>query len=154
MRCLAFHLGTGRYALPLRDLVELLPLLPQRELPHAPAYISGIINYRGQTVPVLDLCQLALDRPCEVLVSTRLVVLRWQSAGRAPKLLALMVERATSEIDLDPSTLEPLPVRIEQAPYLKDLAASAAGMMQLVDVSRMLSEEVADLLYPDEEHQP
>ena len=151
MRCLRFHLDTGRYALPLRDLVELLPLLPLRELPRAPAFISGIINYRGQTVPVLDLCQLALDRPCVRLVSTRLIVLRWQSAERVPKLLALMVERATSEFDLDPSTLEPLPVRIEQTPYLKDLAASEGRLIQLVDVSRMLSEEVADQLYPDEE---
>jgi chemotaxis-related protein WspB len=150
MRCISFQLGEGQYALPLRDLVEVLPLLSMREAPHAPDYISGIINYRGHAVPVLDLCQLALGRPCRELMSTRLIVLRSQLAGRTDRLLALMVERAVSEVQLDPATLKPSPLRIDETPYLKSLAASASGLLQLVDISQLLQEEVAALLYPEE----
>lgn len=150
MRCLAFHLGEGRYALPLRDLIEVVPLLPVREVPHAPAYISGIINYRGQAVPVLDLCQLALGRPCEARMSTRLIVLRWQMAGRETRLLALVAERAVSEVMLDPETFVPAPLQIDETPYLEGLAVSAAGLVQLVEVTRLLPEAVAALLYPEE----
>jgi chemotaxis-related protein WspB len=150
MRCISFQLGEGQYALPLRDLVEVLPLLSMREAPHAPDYISGIINYRGHVVPVLDLCQLALGRPCRERMSTRLLVLRSQLAGRTDRLLALMVERAVSEVQLDPATLKPSPLRIDETPYLKGLAASASGLLQLVDISQLLQEEVAALLYPEE----
>lgn len=154
MRCLAFQLGEGQYALPLRDLVEVIPLLPIRAAPHAPDCISGLIHYRGQAVPVLDLCQLALGRPCEELTSTRLAVLRWPLAGRAAPLLALMIERAVSEVKLAPEMFQPMPLRIEETPYLKGLAASAAGLVQLVDVTKLLPEAVAALLYPGEATQP
>lgn len=152
MRCIAFHLGEGRYALPLRDLVEILPLLPAREVPHAPDYIGGIINYRGQAVPVLDLCQLALGRPCQARISTRLIVLRLP--GHAGCLLALMVERAVSDVNLDPNTFEPSPLRIAATPYLKEFAVSATGLVQLVDASHLLPEEVLNLLCQEVVSQP
>ena len=149
MRCIAFQLGEGHFALPLRALVEVLPLLPVRALAHAPAGVAGVINYRGQVVPVLDLCQLALGQPCAERVSTRLLVLRWQQAGREIGLLALMVERALSELRIDPKSLTPPPLRIDATPYLAGLAVAASGLVQLIDVSRLLSEAVAGLLYPE-----
>lgn len=149
MRCLAFQLGEGRYALPLRDILEVLPLLPVVRVPHAPDYISGIINYREQAVPVLDLCQLVLDRPCEERMSTRLIVVRWQLSGRAARLLALMVERAVNEMKLDTKTFQP-PLQIDETPYLGRLAVSATGLVQMVTVSQLLPQEMAALLYPEE----
>jgi chemotaxis-related protein WspB len=150
MRCLAFQLGEGRYALPLRDILEVLPLLPVAGVPHAPDYISGIINYRGQAVPVLDLCQLVLNRPCEARMSTSLIVVRWQLAARAAKLLALMVERAVNEVKLDTKTFQSPPLQIDETPYLERLAVSATGLVQMVTVSQLLPQEMAALLYPEE----
>ena len=150
MRCLAFQLGEGRYALPLCDILEVLPLLPLSGVPHAPDYISGIINYRGQVVPVLDLCQLTLGRPCEARMSTRLIVLHWQLAGRADRLLALMVERAVNEMKLDAETFQSPPLQIDETPYLERLAVNATGLVQMVTVSQLLPQEIAALLYPEE----
>ena len=150
MRCLAFQLGEGRYALPLCDILEVLPLLPLSGVPHAPDYISGIINYRGQVVPVLDLCQLTLGRPCETRMSTRLIVLHRQLAGRADRLLALMVERAVNEMKLDAKTFQSPPLQIDATPYLERLAVSATGLVQMVTVSQLLPQEMAALLYPEE----
>jgi chemotaxis-related protein WspB len=151
MHYLTFQLGEGRYALPLCDILEVLPLLPLRGVPHAPDYISGIFNYRGQVVPVLDLCQLTLGRPCEARMSTRLIVLRWQlAAGRADRLLALMVERAVNEMKLDAKTFQSPPLQIDETPYLERLAVSATGLVQMVTVSQLLPQEMAALLYPEE----
>ncbi len=149
MRCIAFQLGEGHFALPLSELVEVLPLLPVRALAHAPVGVVGVINYRGQVVPVLDLCQLALGQPCVERFSTRLLVLRWQRAGREVGLLALMVERAVSELRIDPKSLTPPPLRVDATPYLADLAVAAGGLVQLLEVSRLLPAAVAGLLYPE-----
>ncbi len=151
MRCIAFQLGDGQYALPLRDLVEVLPLLTVHELPHAPDYISGIINYRGQAVPVLDLCQLTLGRPSHARMSTRLIVLRLQPTLRASRLLALKIEQAVSEVNLDPASFAAPPLHISETPYLTGLSLSDAGLVRLVEVSQLLPDEVMDLLYPEEE---
>ncbi len=147
MRCIVFHLGEGRYALPLRNLVEVLPLLEVSEVPHAPDYIDGLINYRGHAVPVLDVCQLLLHAPCRDRISTRLVVVRLQRG-----LLALKVEKAVSEVYIDPKSISASPLQLDATPYLDELAMSPGGPIQLVDVMQLLPEEVLSLLYPEEMH--
>jgi len=151
MRCIAFKLGDGQYALPLRDIVEVLPLLTIHELPHAPDYIRGIINYRGQSLPVLDLCQLTLGRPSKPRMSTRLFVLRLQAATPATRLLALLVEQAVSELNIDPEKFVAPPVQINETPYLTGISVSADGLLQLVEISYLLPDKVLATLYPEQE---
>lgn len=150
MRCLAFQLGEQRYALALTAIVEVLPLLTMRALAQAPDYISGLVNYRGQTVPVLDLCQLALGRASEVRMSTRLLLVRLEAGATTDRLLGLMVERAVDTLDLAPDSVHPSPVDIRETPYLKGLAVQGTELVQLVDVSQLLPDEIARLLYPTE----
>jgi chemotaxis-related protein WspB len=149
MRCIAFQLGEGRFALPMSDLVEVVPLLPVRALAHAPDGVAGVINYRGQVVPVIDLCQLALGRPSAERSSTRLLVLHWNPAGRESRLLALMVERAVNEQLIDADALTPPPVRIDATPYLGRLGMADGALVQLVDVSQLLPPSIGELLYAE-----
>ena len=83
-------------------------------------------------------------------MSTRLIVLRWQLAGRGDRLLALMVERAVNEMKLDAKTFQSPPLQIDETPYLERLAVSATGLVQMVTVSQLLPQEMAALLYPEE----
>lgn len=155
MRCLSFQLGLQRYALPLRDIVEVLPMLNVRTLAQAPLYIRGLISYRGQTVPLLDLCQLALGRHCELRMSTRLLIVRiGRATAGTQKLLGVLVESAVDALEFQDADFSPSPVRVDQTPYLTGLATQASGLIQRVDVSMLLSDEVVDLLYPEEAAAP
>jgi chemotaxis-related protein WspB len=154
MRCIAFQLGEERFALPMGDLIEVVPLLPVRALARAPQGVAGVINYRGQVVPVVDLCQLALGRPSAERSSTRLLVLHWKPDGRESRLLALMVERAVNEQLIDTHTLTAPPVRIDATPYLGKLAMAGGQLVQLVDAAQLLPASVGDLLYPEAQALP
>ena len=66
MLFLLFQLGSDRYAIDALRVVEVLPCVQVKQIPHAPAGIAGVINYRGAPVPVLDLCLLTLRRPAPV----------------------------------------------------------------------------------------
>lgn len=147
MQCIAFHLGEQRYALALRDIVEVLPLLNLRVLPHAPAYVSGVLNYRGQIVPVIDLCQLTIQQPCQQRMSSRLLMVRVQLAKGVPRLVGLLVERAVSTLTLDPQQLNDMPVRLANSPYLDRLCSGSPDMLQLIQLSHLLGAEVLDSLY-------
>lgn len=143
MRCIAFELGGRQYVLPLAEIKEVLPMLAMRTLPKAPDYIGGLINYHGQAVPVVDLCQLVNRRPCEARMSSRLLLVRI-AAG----LLALMVERAVDIVDLPVDAFAPAPVQVDETPYLDGIAVHAPGMPQRLTVARLLPDEVLGLLYP------
>ena len=65
-------------------MVEVVPLLALRRGPQSPHGVAGIIVYRGQPVPVLDLCELTLGRPARAHLSTRILLVQHRhSAGRS-----------------------------------------------------------------------
>ena len=65
MLFLLFELGQDRYALDVRQVAEVLPLVEFKRIPQAPPFVAGLLNYRGDPVPVIDLSQLTLSRPAE-----------------------------------------------------------------------------------------
>jgi chemotaxis-related protein WspB len=81
MLMLVFRLGADRYALDATEIVEVLPRVPLKSVPGAPAWVAGLFSYRGRTVPVIDLASLALGRPSADHVSTRLVLVHYPAAG-------------------------------------------------------------------------
>lgn len=52
---LLFTIDAARYALPLRDVAEIVPAVNILALPDAPPIVEGAVNVRGEIVPVLSL---------------------------------------------------------------------------------------------------
>lgn len=50
-----FRVGSECYALPTRTAREVLEFEHQRSLPGAPASVTGVVNLRGEIIPVLRL---------------------------------------------------------------------------------------------------
>lgn len=53
--CCQFEVSGQRYSLPMADMVEIGSFTQVFPLPLAPAYIRGLLNLRGQVMPVVDL---------------------------------------------------------------------------------------------------
>ncbi len=157
MLFLLFQLGSDRYALAAQDVVEVLPLIALKQLPQAPRGIAGLLNYRGQPVPVLDLSLLALGQPAAQRVSTRLLITRYPVADAAgapaEKLLALLVERATEAVVKEPGDFVPAGVDSAGARYLGPVAPDARGFIQRIELDVLLNDELRAALFlaPPEE---
>ena len=54
MLLLTFRAGESLYAVDARQVVEVLPRVGLRAIPHSPEYLVGLLSYRGQVVPVVD----------------------------------------------------------------------------------------------------
>lgn len=50
-----FRLLGRRFALDVASLAEIAELLPEYPLPHAPAFLRGVVNIHGRVAAVLDL---------------------------------------------------------------------------------------------------
>ena len=50
-----FVLGGERYALELQLATEIVEIIPITPIPRAPAYISGLINLRGEITNIMNL---------------------------------------------------------------------------------------------------
>ena len=97
MLLVVFHLGQERYALDATEVAEVLPLVDVKPIARAPAGVTGVIEVRGEIVPVVDLGQLLRNSPVERRMSTRLIVVR-QSTPAGERRLALMAERVSGTV--------------------------------------------------------
>ena len=91
---LLFTLEAQRYALPTSDVRELLRAVRLTPLPRAPAVIEGLLNLRGELLPVLDMRRRfrlpALARRAARLTLRKpagLAVLAEEDAAHLPGLL-------------------------------------------------------------------
>jgi purine-binding chemotaxis protein CheW len=70
---LAFRVGTLTMAQPVERLREVLRYRPAQPVPNAPLFIEGLIEVRGELIPILDL-RKRFGFPAEVTRRTRIVV--------------------------------------------------------------------------------
>lgn len=147
MLFLLFQLGKDRYALDVRQVVEVLPRVAVKAIPLAPASVSGAFNYRGTTVPLIDLSQLALGRAAAERLSTRIVVVHYPDAFGVPRLLGLLAENVTETFKRAASDFADAGVDIPDAPWLGRVASDDAGLVQWVEVEHLLGAELRELLF-------
>lgn len=148
MQFLLFSLGNDRYGLETRRVVRVLPQLELKEIPQAPAWVAGLMNYHGRSVPVIDLALLACGEPSRASFDTRIVLVDYCSAPGVVHLLGLLMEQANDTRRFEPENFTPPGVDNPRAPYLGEVAAGEAGIVQLVDVDKLLPAEVQALLFP------
>lgn len=149
MLFLQFQPGKDRYLIEAGRIDALLPMMEAKAIPGAPAAVAGVFDYRGAPVPLIDLSQLMLGRQAHPRRSTRILVVRYPLPdGRVP-LLGLIAERALDTRQLDPASFVACGVSIDEAPYLGPVASDPDGLLQWLELDRLLPDAVRDLLFVD-----
>lgn len=154
MLLLVFQIGGDRYALEASAVNEILPLVEIRPIPRAPEGIAGVFDYRGSPVPAIDLSALTLGRRAERTLSTRLVIVDYPDSAGERRPLGVIAEKATQTIRREPEDFVESGVTSAGAPYLGPVTRDAGGLVQRVDITRLLPASIRDVLFARDGEQP
>jgi len=156
MQLLTFSVAGHDYAIESRRVVEVLPRVEGRPIPHTPDYVLGVFNYRGSLMPLVDLGLRLVGRPPAARLSTRVIVVgppddraaaapsRFSSAGLAR--LGLVAEnvvmiRSSAEAEATLPALD-----LPAAPFLGPVLRLGGRLVQMVLVEHVLPTEFATAL--------
>jgi chemotaxis-related protein WspB len=103
-------------------------------MPHAPDYFSGLFNYRVVIVPVIDLRILIQGRPCEMRLSTRIILVDYVRDDNTPYLIGLMAERVTEAVRKSEESFVSPGLSMHEAPYLGSFVMENKEMIQYIDL--------------------
>lgn len=160
MLLLTFTAGSNRYAVDVARVVEVIPRVELRPMPHAPAFWAGLLGYRGKVIPVIDLGLLLGTLPCQDRLSTRIILVndapgdhnrtkqdRAEPSGssengpsdreRSLELLGLVAEHVSELAIAQPEQTIPSPVPLAEAPYLDTVVQTEEGIVQLIAVEKL-----------------
>lgn len=97
-----FHLGDELYALPTAETREVVTYQRPRRLPGADPWVQGVINLRGEIIPVCDLAAaLGLQQRCS---NGRIVVCDSPRGG-----VGLSVDDVRAVMTIPRNEIEPIP---------------------------------------------
>ncbi len=150
MLMLLFQLGNSRYAIPAREVVEIASMAELELLPKTPAYIAGLFNYRGQHVPVIDLCRLVNSQDCSKRITTRMILVNFPLVAGGTRTLGLLAERVTETLQLNEDAFTDTGINIDDAPFIGPAAHTTQGLVQKLSITDLVPPDVQSQLYPAE----
>jgi chemotaxis-related protein WspB len=145
MVLLTFRLGPERYGVDVASVQRVLPAVHLKTLPHAPPYVAGLANLHGRPLPVIDLCLLALGRPCQAAMSTRIIEVTCRRDQDAVAL-GLLAEAVCEVIRVDKKAFTPTGVQFDAGRYLGPVLNLDGTLLQKVEVEELLPEDVLHML--------
>lgn len=113
-RCMCVSVGAASYGLPLENVQEVIGVRPVTRVFHAPAVLAGIINLRGEVLPVLDLSRLLRsEASSSKQAEARIVVVR--EASGLKRRAGLRVDALLGLLDVPPQGLSVVPSSISSS---------------------------------------
>jgi len=132
-----FRLGEEEYAVNTAFVKEIdrMNEININIVPAVPPYIEGIVNLRGDVVPVIDpKKKFGLEQSVEGK-KQRIIILNMQQY-----LLGILVDSVSNSVCLSESDLlPPTDDMLKETPYIKAIARTEDRMMFILDVN-VLSE--------------
>jgi purine-binding chemotaxis protein CheW len=144
---LSFRVRKARYALPIELVREIIEYGQITTVPMMPACIHGVINLRGNVVPVLDLAaRLGAEltqpskRTCIIIIELEL--------NEQQQRIGLVVDAVDAVLDIEAADVETAPtfgagIRTD---FIAGMARDERGFTIMLDVRRVLSlEDILEL---------
>lgn len=141
MRVLGFSIGGHAYAVPLRLVEEVLPVVPADPVPDAPPWLLGMALLRGRLVPLID-CGVRLGgAPVPCTMNARTMLLE-AAAFDPPMAVALRVERVHGVMEADPGAPGSHPgLARAAAGALGAVTAGEGGIVTFIDAGSLLTKD-------------
>ncbi len=105
---LTFALGNEEYGLEILKVREIIGYMEITAIPQTPSYVKGVINLRGQVIPVVDLRLKFSMNAAEVTEETCIIVVEISQGDRRFQT-GIVVDRVQEVLDIDGENIEDAP---------------------------------------------
>lgn len=133
-----FQIAGADYVVPAADVAQMESFAGATAVPGAPAHVAGLVQLRGQVLPVVDVRARFGLPPAERTSDARIIVV-----GRQERRVALLVDRAREVIDVKPDEFRDPPdlVAAQAAGFVRSIAQRERRVLMLVDVDRVIGKD-------------
>jgi purine-binding chemotaxis protein CheW len=144
---LTFKLGDEIFALDISKVREVLDFTAVTKVPRTPEFMRGVINLRGNVVPVVDMRLKFGMTKTEKTVNTCIIIVEISLDGDTTVLGAL-ADSVQEVIDLEPDKIEPAPkigTRLK-TDFIKGMGNRNEQFIIILDIDKVFSVDELSLV--------
>ncbi len=140
LQLVTFHVGDEEFGVEILAVREINRMMEITRVPHAPPFVEGVINLRGQVIPVVDLRRRFGMPPRDHDRNTRIVVVELSD-----KVVGFVVDSVSEVLRVPASLVEPPPPIVGgvEREYLEGVVKLEDRLLILLDLQRLLGEDEA-----------
>ncbi|HEV3089678.1 MAG TPA: chemotaxis protein CheW [Candidatus Elarobacter sp.] len=136
IQVVSFKLGSEEYGVDIAQVQEINRMVAVTHVPRAPQFMEGVINLRGQLIPIIDLrARFGMPR-AEHTKNTRIVV-----TEIGTKRVGMVVDSVSEVLRLPVEQIEPAPEMITgvDTEYIRGVGKIEDRLIILLDLARIIS---------------
>ena len=137
IQVVTFEIERELYGVNTLQLDEIIPIMEIKPIPRGPKFLEGIINLRGEIVPIIDLKkQFGYPRP-HFYFENRILVTQVQA-----KKIGFIVDAVKEVRTVVPEKVSPPVIQSPQARFLEGVIKMESGqMIQIIAVDKILKDD-------------
>ena len=129
LQFLVFQIGRGHYGINILETHEILKPVQVTRIPNVGQEIMGVLNLRGNIIPVVDLNKKFLGRHSEISNFSRIVV-----SAHEGKFMGLLVDRVVEVARIKDGSIEGTEVRGLSQDYINGAARSGEKIFLILNL--------------------
>jgi len=139
---LTFALGHEEYGLEILKVREIIGYMDITAVPQTPHYVKGVINLRGQVIPVVDLRAKFAMEATEVTEQTCIIVVEIAQQNRKFNT-GIIVDRVQEVLDISMNQIEQTPQfgTNVNTDFILGMGKIGNSVKILLDIDKVLSNE-------------
>ncbi|MGI5173419.1 chemotaxis protein CheW [Treponema sp. OMZ 840] len=145
-----FQLGEELYGVNIMDVKEIVKIQNVRPIPHAPHYVEGIFNLRGEIIPVINLHkQFRLDKPVQDEYDGEmggLIILNLDGIK-----ISIIIDRISRVVMINSSDVKPPPQMLTGigSEYIHGVVQQANNYLIVLNIRKLFDpKELQKLILP------
>ncbi|MCL4462953.1 MAG: chemotaxis protein CheW [Firmicutes bacterium] len=138
LQLVAFFLQGEEFAVDIQRVREVLKLPPITPLPQSLDFIEGVINLRGEVIPVIDLRKRFRLADAAKSEKARIIIVEIDEG-----MVGLIVDSVTEVLHLNPSAIEPPPRRLAgtRTEFISGVGKLGDRLIIILHLEKILSAE-------------
>ncbi|NMB35651.1 MAG: chemotaxis protein CheW [Firmicutes bacterium] len=138
VQLVTFRLEQEEFALDINQVREVLRMAPVTLLPQSAHFIEGVINLRGEIIPVIDLRKRFELPPKERDEQTRIIIVEIEE-----QKVGLIVDLVTEVLRLPSEAIKPPPERVVnvQNDLIRGIGKIEKRLLIILNLTKILDAE-------------
>lgn len=154
LQLVTFQLGDELYGVDIMDVKEIVKTQVVRPIPNAPFYVEGIINLRGEVVPIINLHKrfyikkMAVSGDSDIEDDGGFIILDIEG-----NKIGIIIDRIARVIPVDTDEIKPPPQMVTGigTEYIQGVVRQDNSYLIILHTRKLFSsKELQKILDPDE----
>lgn len=142
-RFLTFYLDEEIYGVNIFDVKEIIAMMKTTPVPKTPKFIKGVMNLRGNIIPVVDM-RIKFDmQEVEAQMYTAIVIITIEG-----KNIGFIVDKVEEVVNVEDENISPPPEFGSQVDtkFIKNMAKQKNKVVMILDLVALFGEEELSLV--------